>query len=203
MNTKQVIELFVDQGIIDRSQVEDIIQETETTGKDVVQTLVDFGFVTHEDFYQRIADILGTDVVDLSSYEPPTEVLRLIPAGLARLHGAVPLGISGDALTVALVDPLNSQIPEDLRFALNRNIHVVVAPKEQIEAIINKNYASDAQSMNDMLAELGEEVVEFGEEGTGGAQNAEAEANAAPIIRYVDLVLYQAIQDRASDIHFA
>src|SRR5438067_4472924 len=137
MNAKQVIDIFVDQGIIDRSQVEDITNEVNTSGKDIVQALVDFGFVTEESFYQTIASVLGADVVDLTGFEPDADALRLIPGGLARLHGALPLGIDGNTITVCLSDPLNSQVVEDLRFALNRNIHVVVAPVPQVEALIN------------------------------------------------------------------
>ncbi len=93
-------------------------------------------------------------------------------------------------------------MPEDLRFALGREIHVVVAPTYQIEDIIRKNYGTDAASMDEILAQLGQGGgLEYGDPGQA-LQNAEADANAAPIIRYVDLVLYQAIQDRASDIHF-
>ncbi len=202
MNAKQVIDLFVDQGIIDQSQVDDINQEIATSGKDVVETLVDFGFTTDEGFYQTLAEALGLDVVNLSGFEPPQDVLRLIPAGLARLHGALPIGMSGDAITVCLVDPMNAQVPEDLRFALGRNIHVVVAPVHQIEELLRKNYGTDAGSMDEILSQLGSEEIQFGDEGQIDLQNVEAEANAAPIIRYVDLILYQAIQDRASDIHF-
>ena len=83
-----------------------------------------------------------------------------------------------------------------------KEIQVVVAPVHQIEDLIRKHYGSDASSMDEILAELGG-GVEFGDGRHGlDLKNLEAEANATPIIRYVDLVLYQAIQDRASDIHF-
>jgi type IV pilus assembly protein PilB len=202
MNAKQVIDLFVEQGRLDANQAEEILQELSTTGKAVEQGLIDYGVATPDEFYQIIADSLGTEVVDLTNFSPPNEVLRLLPAGLARLHGALPLGVSGDVITVALADPLNSQVPEDLRFALNRNIHVVVGVPTQVEELIQKNYGTDAGSMDEILSQLGDTQIEFGEEGQLDLQNVEAEANAAPIIRYVDLILYQAIQDRASDIHF-
>jgi len=202
MNAKSVIDLLVDQGIVDKSQAEDALREIDTSGKDVVQTLVDFGLVTEESLYQNIADSLGTDVLDLSNYEPPQEILRMVQAGLARLHGALPISLSDDTLTVCLTDPLNPQIPEDLRFALNKNIQVAVAPVQQIEALLAKCYGTDDASLNDILAELAGEHIEFGDDGKIDFQNIEAEANATPIIRYVDLILYQAIQDRASDIHF-
>jgi type IV pilus assembly protein PilB len=202
MNAKPVIDLLVDQGVIDKSQADDALNEINASGKDVVQTLTDYGLVTEEGLYQHIADSLGTDVVDLNGFEPAPEVIRLVQAGLARLHGALPISASGDTITVCVTDPLNPQIAEDLRFALGKNIQVVIAPVQQIEELIQKSYGTDDASLNEILAELGGENIQFGDEGRIDLQNIEAEANATPIIRYVDLILYQAIQDRASDIHF-
>jgi type IV pilus assembly protein PilB len=203
MNAKQVVDVFVEQGIVDPTQIEDILQEVSSTGKDILAVLVDFQFVTEEQFYHVIAESLGTSVVDLRNYEPPDEVLRMVPGGMARLHGALPVGVSGDAVQVCLVDPLNPQTLEDLRFAVGRNLEMVVAPVYQIEDLIHKKYAADSANMDEILAQLGSAgEVEFGEGGQINMQNVEAEANATPIIRYVDLILYQAIQDRASDIHF-
>ncbi len=201
MNAKQVIDLFVEQGRIEPDQAEGLLESVSTTGKTIEETLVDFGLATHEEIYQVVAEAIGSEVVDLQNFTPPNEVLRLIPAGLARLHGALPLGVSGDTITISLLDPLNPQTTEDLRFALNRNIHLVVAPPSQVEALLSKSYSTDAAGMDDILSQLGEGEIEFGEEGPN-LQNVEAEANAAPIIKYVDLILHQAISDRASDIHF-
>src|SRR4028119_2138854 len=155
MNTKQVIDLFVDRGIIDRGQVDDLMAEVSNSGSSITQVLVDFGFLTEEQFYENIADSLGTEVVDLRNFEPPPEILRLIPAGLAQLHKALPIGMNGDAITICLADPLDSQIPEDLRFALGRDVYVVVAPVYQIEDTIRKHFGTDAASMDEILAQLG------------------------------------------------
>lgn len=202
MNAKQVIDLFVEQKIIDSSQAEDVLQEISSSGKTVIQTMVDFEFVTEDQFYNVIAEALGAEYVDLSQFEPASELLRLIPAGLARLHGALPVAGDESAVTVCLVDPLNPQTVEDLRFALGREVHIAVARTQQIEELIRKSYGSDASSMEDILSQLAPgENIEFGEDGPLNFQDIEAEANATPIIRYVDLILYQAIQDRASDIH--
>ena len=196
------MDLFVEQGLIDKGLVEDILQETSGTGKSIVQTLVDFGVFTEEEFYQKLAETLGTEVVNLGAMEVTPEIARLLPGGLARLHGAMPIGMSGNAVAVCLVDPLNTQIPEDLRFAVGKDIHVVIAPIYQIEAALEKTYGVDSSNMDELLMELGADGVEFGSDGMPSLEAIAAEANATPIIRYVDLVMYQAIQDRASDIHF-
>jgi len=201
MYTKQVLEMFVDQGVLDASQIEDITQEVNHSGKSLSEVLSDYQFCTTQQFYETIASSLGVDFVDLATFEPPQEIIRLIPGGLALLHRAFPLGVEEGNIQVALANPLNAQTAEDLRFALGKEIQVVVAPVYQIDDLIKRYYGTDASSMDDILAQMGGDL-EFGIDANGEAKNIEAEANAVPIIRYVDLILYQAIQDRASDIHF-
>ena len=110
--------------------------------------------------------------------------------------------MSDTALRIALVDPFDLHIAEDLRFALGKDIQVVVSPTEQIEERIKRYYGTDTSSMEEMLKQLGEAGEALPLRETDGEAAVEAEANATPIIRFVDLILYQAIQDRASDIHF-
>ncbi len=203
MNAQQVADIFVEQRVLQRSQAEDILHEAQLNGKEIDQALIDSGFVDHRGFYQTIADALATDFVELPVDEIAPEILRLIPAGLARLHGALPIGASDNTLSVALVDPLDLRAAEDLRFALGKDVHVVVAPTEKVEERIRRYYGTDNSTMEEILQQLGEtgELLALrGPDETSAT--VEAEANATPIIRFVDLILFQAIQDRASDIHF-
>jgi type IV pilus assembly protein PilB len=202
MKEKQLTEFFVEHGVLQTSQAEDVLDEVELNGKTVPQAMIDGGFIDELGFYQTIANGLGTDLIDLNERDIRPEILRLIPSGLARLHGALPVEMSGTTLRVALVDPFDLHAAEDLRFALGKDIHVIVSPADQIEDLIKQHYGSDTTSMEDVLKQLGEagEALQL-REGDGEAA-VEAEANATPIIRFVDLILYQAIQDRASDIHF-
>ncbi len=202
MNAQQVVDLFVEQRVLQPSQADDVLQEANLNGKNIEQALVDSGFVDERGFYQVIADALGTDFVDVSDSDIAPEILRLIPGGLARLHRALPIAASDNTLTVALVDPLDLRAAEDLRFALGKDVHVVVAPTDQIEGRIERYYGSDSSSMEDILKQLGEAGELLALRGTDDTSAVEAEANATPIIRFVDLILFQAIQDRASDIHF-
>jgi len=201
MNDKQVAELFVEQRVLEPSQAEDVLTEVELNGKSVAQAIIDGGYVDERGFFQTMAEALGTDYIDLAEYEIAPEVLRFVPAGMARLHGALPIDMIGNVLRVALVDPLDPRAAEDLHFALGKDIQVVVSPTEQIEELIKQYYGSETSSMEDVLKQLGEvgELLQLrGDEEAAVA----AEANATPIIRFVDLILYQAILDRASDIHF-
>jgi len=202
MTHKQLAEFFVEQRVLEPSQAEDVLSEAELNGKTIAQAMMDGGFIDEAGFYQTIANGLVTDFIDVTERDIAPEILRLIPSGLARLHGALPIEMSGNTLRVALVDPFDLHTAEDLRFALGKDIQVVVSPPEQIEELIKEYYGTDTTSMEDVLKQLGEagELLQLRE--TDGDAAVEAEANTTPIIRFVDLVLYHAIQDRASDIHF-
>jgi type IV pilus assembly protein PilB len=203
MNNERIADLFIDQGLMDRAQADDVLLETSQNGKAIEQAMVDHGIVDEAQFYRAIAEALGSEVVELDEVEFSPQILRLIPAGLARLHRALPVGEADNAIRVALVDPLDTQTIEDLRFVLGRDIEVVLAPSFQIEERLRKHYGEDTSSMEEILKQLGEagELMTLAGEKTIEA-SIEAEANATPIIRFVDLILYQAIRDRASDIHF-
>jgi len=202
MNNQQVLDLFVDQNVLQKAQADDVLTEAQQNGKTIVQAMVDGGFMDEAGFYHTMAEGIGAEFIDLNDREIGPEVVKILPAGLARLHRALPVELVDGTLRVALADPLEPRTAEDLRFALGRDIEVVVAPVEQIEDRIKIFYGSDTSSMEEVLKQLGEvgELMQLRE--GDGATGAEAEASATPIIRFVDLILYQAIQDRASDIHF-
>ncbi|MES2657434.1 MAG: GspE/PulE family protein [Verrucomicrobiota bacterium] len=197
MDNQQILELFQSRGLIDKSLAQDILAEVDHSGKEIAEILADFQVIqSRDDIWPVVASELGASMVDLKDWTPPEALLALVPAGTARLHGALPVSFDETGLYVALVDPLNPQTPEDLRFALGREIHVVVAPDYLVESKINECYGGEGKAMEDILSQL-----EVGGDSLNAA-DLESEANSAPIIRYVDLVLYQAIKEKASDIHF-
>src|SRR5207237_3367078 len=156
MTHKQLAEFFVEQRVLQPSQAEDVLSEIELNGKTVGQAMIDGGFLDEPDFYQTIANGLGTDFIELTEREIAPEILRFIPSGLARLHGALPIEMSGTTLRVALVDPFDLTAAEDLRFALGKDIHVVVSPSDQIEDLIKQHYGTDTTSMDEVLKQLGQ-----------------------------------------------
>ncbi len=198
---QQILDLFVEQSIVQRAQTEDILAEITNSGKTLLQVMTDYELTDEDGYYQTLADSIGADYVKLANYEVPVDIQRLIPGGTARLHGALPIGQLGEAIVTALLDPLDSQVADDLRFALGRDIQVVVAPTYQILERLSQYYGADMANMDEVLKEMSNFGAQYGEGGPNQGDIAN-EANAAPIIRFVDLILYQAIQDRASDIHF-
>ena len=197
MTPQTVVDMLVHRGLLTRGQADDIVEETKSSGKDVVGELVQFGVFRDEDeFWAMVAEDLGAEHYDLSTFEPPAEVVALISAGMARLYGAFPIDVSSEGFHIAFTDPLNPQVIEDLRFSLGRNVVPVVARASQVQGLIDKHYGTGKESYEEIFASLGL--------GKGGNDRAslEAEANSAPIVRFVDLVLNQAIKEKASDIHF-
>jgi type IV pilus assembly protein PilB len=198
MDNQQVLDLFINRGMIDRSLAQDMLHEIDNSGKEIGEILADYQVIGHRnDIWPVIAQELSSEMVDISEWSPPEEILALVPAGMARLHGALPVNFTNEGLFVCLVDPLNPQTVEDLRFALGREIIVMIAPDYLVEDRISEAYGGDGKAMEDILGQL-----EFGGPSDPNSVDLEAEANSAPIIRYVDLVLYQAIKEKASDIHF-
>ena len=198
MDNSQLIDIFTNRGLIDQYLAADIVQEVENSGKELAEIMADYEVIQQkDDIWPIIANELGVSMVDLSHFDPPPELLALIPAGMARLHGALPVNVDNEGLTICLVDPLNPQAIEDLRFALGKEIILAIAPDYVVEKKLDEAYGGQGQAMDDILGQL-----EITSKSDQNAIDVEAEANPAPIIRYVDLVLYQAINEGASDIHF-
>jgi len=198
MDNNQVLDLFVSRSMIDGALKADVLAAVENTGKEAAEILVDYQVVnSRDDIWPIIAQELGAEFVDFSDFEPPEALLSLVPAGLARLHGALPVAYDEGNISVALTDPLNPQILEDLRFAVGHELTLVVGADHLLEQKINELYGGEEKAMDDILGQL-----DGGLTFKGGEAEMEDEANSAPIMRYVDLVLYQAIKEKASDIHF-
>ncbi len=204
-NHDPVLSLVQERGLLDDLQLETVKEEQTRTGKSVYQILKDFGYVDVESLLQILAEHLGTEVVAINEDLLTPDLLKNIPAATARMSQCLPVEDFGTTLRVAFADPLNPAAIDELGFLVGKEVQVVVADPEQITKAINKFYPEETVGFADILKELGAEHI--------GREVAEVAAdyhigdlaslaNEAPIIKFVNLVLYQAIQDRASDIHF-
>ena len=202
MDSKQTTEIFVERGLLDADHAAEFQHLSMTNGTPIEQILVERGIVDERGFEQVVAEAMGAEAFDLSSYQPDSSTLHLIPSGLARLHGALPVSGSGNTIFVALVDPLNSSSLEDLRFALGREIVSVVAYPPLVRSLIREHYGSGDADIGEILEQLGGELGVIDGDDQFNAKKAEEEAGSAPIIKYVDLILEKAVAARASDIHF-
>ena len=205
MDARLVTDIFLERGLITAETAEQLTHLSQTEHKPIEQTILDTQIVDESGFEQVLAESLGAEAYSLQEFNPDASTLSLIPSGLARLHGVLPIAASGNTIFVALVDPLNPRPIEDIRFALGREIVQVISFPSRVQNLIRENYGSEDSSIQEILAQLdsGHDItVDQSEADTFNLQSVTAEANAAPIIKYVDLILEKAIAARASDIHF-
>jgi type IV pilus assembly protein PilB len=192
MNISLVLQMLVEQSLIPEEAVDDVAFEVNQTGLSLAKILEKHALMTADEFHVTLAQMLGTEAVNLAAFEPPQELIQMLPGGLAQLHQAFPVGWDGQTLRLAMVDPFHHQSLEDIRFGLGIDIHMVIAPVDEVIELIRRHYSRGAGELKEVLSQMG-----TGEDG----EEVDA-ASEAPIIRYVDLVMQQAIMDRASDIHF-
>jgi type IV pilus assembly protein PilB len=197
-----------EQGLIDDLQFEEIADEFRRTGTPAFQLLQDAGYLEADSILQAMANYLATEVVSVKDYEIPQDLLAVIPAQHARAYECIPIGWNGSSLQVALAEPLNPMRVDELGYVVKKDIQLVVADPTEIRKAVEKNYGHEDVSGNlgDILKEMGTEadlVVDMPMSGEMDEEAFVAElAEAAPVVRFVNLVLFQAVQDRASDIHF-
>ncbi len=201
-----LLSLIKERSLIDDLQYEEVSSEFKRSGKPVLQILQDFGIMDLDTILQVIADHLGTRVVPFKELDLSPQVLQTIPANTARMYECLPLNLENGTLQLALVDPLNPARIDELGFIIKKDLQLVIADPSAIQKAIEKFYPADNESVSDILKELGEDSEIAREasvaEATDDATLVQNLANDAPIVRFVNLVVFQAVQDRASDIHF-
>jgi type IV pilus assembly protein PilB len=206
ITSNPLLALIKERGLVDDLQLEEITQEQGRSGKPISQILQDFGLVDSFTQLQIMSEQLGTEVVEIRESDLTPEVLKSIPASAARMFQCLPVAEFGSTVRVAFVNPLNPEAINELGFSVGKEIQVVVADPVQIEKAINKFYPEDNESMGDILKALGadQEISKDVEQASVGYDVSDLAnlANEVPIVKFVNLVLAQAIQDRASDIHF-
>jgi type IV pilus assembly protein PilB len=200
-----LLSLIRENGLIDDLQYEEVAGEIKRSGTQVIQVLQDFGIMKLDDILHVEATALGSEVIGLKDREISEEVLQLIPAKVAQMYHCLPVALVNGSLQVALVEPLDPNTASEVGFAAKRDVLVVVADPADILKAIERFYGqAENESFSEILKELdsnkkiAREVLEAADD----AKAAEALANEVPIVKFVNLVLQQAVQDRASDIHF-
>ena len=205
-NSDPLLALIKARGLIDDLQYEEVLQEQSRTGKPFGQILADFSLVDLETQLQVMAEEAGTEVVNLDTVEFTPDLLRTVPGSAVRMYQCVPVADYGSALRIAMANPLNPAAVDEIAYLVGKEVQIVVADPGAIEKVISKHYGEDSESVGDILKQLGSDT-DLGKEASEAAAAEDAGemvdlANEVPIVRFVNLVLFQAIQDRASDIHF-
>ncbi|MDX2226490.1 MAG: ATPase, T2SS/T4P/T4SS family, partial [Verrucomicrobiae bacterium] len=201
-----VLELLQSRNLITPDQVTEIREEQERSGKTVAQLVLDFQIVDESTLFRIISEHTGYDYMSIEDMNIEPDAIDLVDANTARVNGCLPVLWDGHTLTVALTDPLSVQVLDDLHFATGKHVTMVVVPASQIEKGIERYYGEfggDGAELDLFSNRLFEdEMQRLGMSELTDIKDIEAEANATPVVKYVNLVMYRAIQARASDIHF-
>jgi len=199
-----LLSLLHGQGMLDDLQYEEVAGEMQRNAAPAIQVLQDFGIMKLDDILHVMATSLGTEVVQLKDRQITPDVLSLIPAKVAQMYKCLPVGFAGGMLQVALAEPLDPAKADEINFIAKRDVQIVVADPGEIARAVERLYGQEEnESFAEILKELGDEKLERVAKAAGDdVKVAEELANQVPIVKFVNLVLQQAVQDRASDIHF-
>lgn len=199
-----LVGLLRERGLVDDMQLEEVAAEHERSGRPLSQILVDYGLIDRETQLQIMAEHLGTEVVHPSAAELTPEVTEAVPASVARMYHCLPVAVFGNTVQIALANPLNPEVIDELGYSIGKEVQVVVADPGLIDELIEKVYPKESGGIADLLKEMGGEEGDAAGLGTKDISELDISdaVDSAPIVKFVNLVLYQAVQDRASDIHF-
>jgi len=201
--TRDWTEILIRRGVIGPDQ----LKEAQRAGGAVEDSLVKLGYAEAEDIIKAKAEQHGLPFIELREIEIPPSVTELVPESLARENIVMPLAQGSGTIKVIMHDPLGFETIEKLRFVLNREIEVALAPKEAIVEAINKYYgrsSGETESVDSMLQEFTDTAIDFAEDaGAGGRPGTTntLEEGDAPVIKLVHLIIQEAVTMRASDIH--
>ncbi|MBX3379126.1 MAG: Flp pilus assembly complex ATPase component TadA [Phycisphaeraceae bacterium] len=194
-------------GKVTRDQVHEALAIQQTRKAPLGQLLVELNYCTQRDVLEALAGQAGMAFMDLTDFEMPDEVLEVIPAESVRSYEVIPLEYNKTSrrLKIAMKSPDNFRAVDDLRLLLGGNVEAVVGDPAAIDGLIKKHF-SKQESITDVVSELAsdERVKSLGGRG-GESIDIDAMVEMAgdnQVIKLLNLVLLQAIKDRASDIHF-
>jgi len=198
MKRKRLGEILRDEGLISEEQLQAALEKQKTEkGLRIGEVLVAMGAVTAEDVAQAIWQQRQIPYVDLDNYALDPKVIELVPERIARAYLALPLFKIGNALTVAMADPLNLIAVDDLRSRTGCEIETVISTEDKIEKFLDHYYRMD-ESITQLIADVAEEE---GEKTASKDPAVAAEIEEAPMIKLANLIIQQAVRDGASDIH--
>jgi len=195
---------LIKKGLIGPEQLQEAETYASSRNMKLADAIIKLGYATGEQVMRCLAEQHGYDYVDLNNVPIPPAIVELVPESVARENVVIPFSEEDGKLKVVMSDPLDFETLDKLQFILNRKVEIVISTKEQILEAINRNYGQvDGESADSMLQEFTDTAIDFTEtEDDGGADDDDVvDETSAPIVRLVQLMITEAVQLRASDIH--
>ncbi|MDX9980603.1 MAG: ATPase, T2SS/T4P/T4SS family [Lentisphaeria bacterium] len=195
-------QMLEDAGHATAEQLEEVYEEHQRTGRDFTTVLYNYEIIKEDELLRLIAENLGTELVDIRQGEIPETVIQSITADTARTYQIIPFNEEFDVLWVAAADPMNYRMVSELNYVVGKECRIFVARPAQVADALDFFYPEGSGNMADILSELQEARGDLDTLDLDNAENLAELAQQRPIIRFVQIILTQAIKDQASDIHF-
>jgi type IV pilus assembly protein PilB len=188
---------------VHEGMVQEALSVQRKEGGQIGRILVKLGHVDEATLMAALGRQAGFETVDLSRVAYTPELVESVDPNTARIFGCVPVKKEGGKLTVAISNPQNVTVLDDLRFLTGGEVEGVLASEAQVNEVVERHYAGGASALSELVEEA-QATLTTRPSGRGGSvdlTDAEAMANSAPVIKLLQYILFQAIRDRASDIH--
>jgi len=199
-------DLLVGEGLITQEHLQRALAEQKGTSEKLGSILVRLNLLSEEQLIGFLSRQYGIPSITLSQLDIDPEVVRLVPSQLAKKYEVIPIKRTGNALTLAMSDPTNVFALDDVAFLTNLQVLPVVASQGAIRKAIDRIYDSQAAAITDVLEELDNELTTVqlvgDEEPSVDVIELKEVADEAPLVRLVNMVLVDAIQKGASDVHW-
>lgn len=192
-------ELLVRQNLISSQQLQKAQEESRKSGKRLGYHLTKLGYIKEGDLTNFLSKQYGVPSINLEDFEIEQSVIDLVPREVAEKHQIIPVNKSGASLIVAMADPSNIYAIDDLKFLTGYNVEVVVSSEVAIKEAIERYY-DEGEAFDDVLAGFDDEGIEYVEQDNLDDVD-EAAAEAAPVVKLVNLILTDSVKKNASDIH--
>ncbi len=193
---KQLGDILLEDGLITTDQLGVAVDQHQTLGRSLGRVLVDQGILSETQLVAALAQQIGLRFIDLSDFPVDGSALARIPGSVCRQHMAIPIGFEDGRIVVAMADPANVFAADDIRTISGYEVLPAVATRADVVSAIDRYYRADSD-LDDLTTALEDADEATGDDLAGLKEVVED----APIVKFVNLLITQAIQDRASDIH--
>jgi type IV pilus assembly protein PilB len=197
-------DLFVREGLIDQEQLEKALSDAKERGTRVGYSLVQLGFVAENELTRMLSKQYRLPAVDLEKVVVEDKIYKLIDRDLAYKHLVLPLRRVGRSLTVAMANPSEMESIDVLRFKTRYDIVPVIVGEYTLRNHLEKYYGASDEQVDDLLGDFLEEDIEFVEDDDDDDQNLaalQAELDEAPVVKFINGLLTDAVRKGVSDIH--
>jgi type IV pilus assembly protein PilB len=204
-DTRSLEAILVERGLITPEQIDDAFQEAQARGEPFRQTLVRLGLVSERDMAEAYAEYLGLPYIDLETYAVDPQVVATVSESLARGYEFVPLFKIGSTLTIAMADPANVIATDAIQRETGAAVDCMVSTRSAVRLLLDQHYGQSG-SMRELIEDLDPDQVVSTvsmEDTEVSAAETLSTVDQAPIIRLVNTIVFQAVQEGASDIHIS